>query len=214
MYHDIGGSMCQRGGEQHDNRTKDWLRRSVIDYGRIYCIRIDVCLRAEDVTMTTIAYRDGILAVDRQMAHGHYIRETDCKLQLVHNSYSVDYAIAFTGTISMGKAFVKWMEEGCVEGGFPIKDIDRKSAFHALTVQRTGSIPACKYWGNDLIPISEDDAPYAAQGSGDEFALGAMYQGATAIEAVQAANKHCAWSGYGVLYVDVAGDFEIKRAKV
>lgn len=163
--------------------------------------------------MTTIAYRDGILAVDRQMAHGHYIRPTDCKLQVVHTAFSVDYAIAYSGTISMGQAFVQWMEAGRVEGEFPIKIIDRKMGFHALVVQRpavTGR-PSCAYYGNDLIPISEDEAPYAAQGSGDEFALGAMWQGATAVQAIQAANALCAWSNYGVMYVDLTGDFLIHR---
>ena len=163
--------------------------------------------------MTTIAYRDGILATDRQMAHGHYIKPTDCKLHLVQSTFSIDYAIAFSGTFSMGLAFVEWIKEGQMLGKFPIKNIDNKMAFHALVVQRmVGSQNSrCDYYGTDLIPISEDDTPYTAQGSGDEFALGAMWHGATAVQAVQAANEHCAWSGYGVLYVDLPGDFKIRR---
>ncbi len=162
--------------------------------------------------MTTIAYRDGILATDRQMAHGSYIRPTDCKLHVLKASYSMEYAVAFAGTISMGLAFVEWIKEGQVKGDFPIKNIDHKSAFHALVVQRVAaSQPVCNYYGNELIPISEGEAPYAAQGSGDEFALGAMWQGATAVQAVRAANAHCAWSNYGVMYVDLTGDFLIHR---
>jgi len=162
--------------------------------------------------MTTIAYREGILAVDRQMAHGHYVRPVDCKLHVIHTSFSVDYAIAFAGTISMGLAFVQWMEAGRVEGEFPIKVIDRERGFHALAVQRVAAgPPSCQYYGNDLIAISEDDAPYAAQGAGDEFALGAMWMGASAVQAVQAANAHCSWSDYGVMYVDLTGDFLIHR---
>lgn len=162
--------------------------------------------------MTTIAYRDGILAVDRQMSHGHYVRATDMKLHLIKSSYSIDYAFAFAGTITMGLAFVEWVKEGMVKGEFPIADVDKKAAFHSLLVQRVAGSqsPPVRYFGNDLIGMSEDEVPYTAQGAGDEFALGAMYHGASAVEAVRAANRMCAWSGYGVQYVDVV-DFEIKR---
>jgi len=169
--------------------------------------------------MTTIVYRDGILATDRQMAHGQYVRPTDMKLHLVISYGGTHYALAFAGVVTFGLAFAKWVEEGKVEGEFPIKNIDDKINFHALLVQRRygtdGVIqPKCQYYGNNLIAMSEDEVPYVAQGTGDEFALGAMHHGANAIEAVQAANAMCAWSSFGVLYVDLLadeGDFEIKR---
>lgn len=164
--------------------------------------------------MTTIAYRDGILAVDRQMCHGHCVRPTNLKLHKVHSSYSIDYAVAFTGTIIMGLAFVEWVKDGSVRGKYPIADVNQKQDFHCLLVQRCVNDrdhPVVKYFGNDLIGLLEEETvPYLAEGRGDEFALGAMHHGATAVEAVQAANHGCAFSGYGVRYIDVAGDFEIK----
>ena len=163
--------------------------------------------------MTTVAYRNGVLAVDRQMTHGQFSRPTDCKLQIVHTSFSRSLAIAFTGSYAMGLAFCKWMEAGSVQGEFPML-IDRKAGFHALVVPKTIGIAGpdeCQYYSSDLIAISEAEAPYVAQGAGDEFALGAMWQGATAVQAIQAANAHCLFSNYGVLYVDVTGDFLIHR---
>ena len=169
--------------------------------------------------MTTIAYRDGILAVDRQMVHGHFARPTDMKLHKIKSVEGIEYAFAFSGTIIMGLAYVEWIEKGMPRGDFPIKDINKERSFYSLLVKRFFDTdatvrPEVQYFDNDLIGMSEDEVPWAAQGSGDEFALGAMFHGATAIEAVQAANAQCAWSGYGVNYIDVAGDFQIKRLKI
>lgn len=166
--------------------------------------------------MTTIAYRDGILAVDRLMAHGSFIRPTDMKMRIIKTRQGLDYALVFTGSIVMGVAFEQWIEEGRVRGEYPMKDIDQQKAFHALLVERHVNDldhPTVQYFGNDLIGMSEDEMQYVAQGTGDEFAYGAFFMNATAVEAVQAANAQCAWSGFGVLYVDVKGDFEIKRWK-
>lgn len=165
--------------------------------------------------MTTIAYRDGILAVDRQLCHGDYVRPTDLKLHKIRSSYSIDYGFAFAGSVVMGLAFVEWVKEDMVRGKYPIQDINKKQGFHALLVQRNGGdIPTVRYFDNDLIGMPEDEMPYLAEGAGDEYALGAMYMGATAVEAIKAANHSCAYSGYGINYLDVAREFEIKREKV
>jgi hypothetical protein len=146
------------------------------------------------------------------MNHGDCIRPTDQKLFRVHSSYSIDYAISFAGTIVMGLAFVEWVKGGMIKGEYPIKNIDQKQIFHCLLVRRNGiGTPTVQYFGNDLIGLLEVDFEYLAEGRGDEFALGAMHHGATAVEAIQAANHNCAFSGYGVNYIDVPGDFEIKR---
>ena len=168
----------------------------------------------EESSITTLAYRDGILAVDRQASHGSSIRPTDMKIRLIKTRQGIDYALAFTGALTMGLAFEEWVKEGQRPGEFPIKDMDTHKYFHALLVKRNGSDkPTIQYFGNDLIGLSEDEIEYTAQGTGDEFAYGAFFMNATAVEAVQAANVQCAWSGFGVLYVDVKGDFEIKRWK-
>lgn len=165
--------------------------------------------------MTTIAYRDGILAVDRMMNHCDVVRPTDLKLHKVHSSYSIDYAVAFAGTCIMGLAFVEWVKEGRVRGKYPINNIDKKVGFQCLLVQRNGhDKPTVQYFDNDLIGMPLQEMPYAAEGRGDEFALGAMFMGASAVEAVQAANHNCAYSGYGVNYIHVSGEFEIKRLAV
>lgn len=164
--------------------------------------------------MTTIAYRDGILAVDRMLYHEGVIRPTDMKLHKIKSTFSVEYAIAFAGTLSMGLAFVEWVKEGQVKGQYPIKDIDPKQVFNCLLVQRVGILPpVVQYFCADLISMPEKEAPYLAEGDGDEVALGAMYMGATAIEAVEAACHHTAYSGYGVNYIDVSGDYAIRSEK-
>lgn len=170
--------------------------------------------------MTTIVYKDGILASDRQMAQNDIVHPCDSKL-LVAKAKNGDSiaAIGFAGHAVLGQAFVKWIEDGRPEK-FPATH-DGKSYFYALMITPVfaadghRTIPhKVEYWDMELFPLDETGHPYSAQGAGALIAMGALYAGATAIGAVRAANYHSPDSGFGISYIDLNNEegLEIKRA--
>ncbi len=151
--------------------------------------------------MTTIAYRDGILAVDRMATFGDIKESTDHKLEVFRRPYS---AVAIAGTLALGIAFFDWCREGR-QGKFELDPWTNpdKEYVTALIVTRINA-SNCKveyHTGNQSIEWPSDR--YRAIGNGAEFAMGAMHHGATAVEAVQAAIEHSVYSGYGVVWVDI-----------
>lgn len=150
--------------------------------------------------MTTVAYRDGILAVDRQGNWGDIIEKTDNKIRLFENK---ETAIAICGNFINAFHFMDWYRDwDGLDGTFVPLDDDRRGGFTACIVQRkhVDEIHA-DCWNQFGYPISVNE-PYDAWGMGAECALGAMYAGADAIDAVMAGGKHLSHSGFGCRYVD------------
>lgn len=171
------------------------------------CVVTEVRKSTKDNNMTTTAYRDGVLAVDRIMTHGYNYEETDTKLRLIHNFQRVkgDYAaIVVSGDLANAYTFMDWFEAEYPKG----KKIEfahdiEEHRFKAITVNRLDDAELIvNYWDSSMYPFVITDLPYSAYGVGDDLALGAMHHGATAIEAVEAANHHCMYSGFGVLSID------------
>jgi len=169
--------------------------------------------------MTTIVYRDGILAADRQMSQNGIVHACDAKLVVVKCDTG-DVAIGFAGQIALGLAFAEWVEKGLVRGEFPAV-VSSKDYFHALLVRPVYGDDArrvmphrVEYWDSALFPLDETADVYSAQGIGAAIAVGALYQGASAIGAVRAANYHCPDSGFGISYIDMNSKLglEVKRA--
>lgn len=122
--------------------------------------------------MTTIAYRDGILAFDSAMTLDHLRLGAHTKAWRYK-----DFFICGAGSYSEIQAFKDWFMSGMNgespyptdEGVFVIITPDRK----VLMCDPSGWFVA--------------DGPYHAWGSGMAIALGAMAAGASAIKAVEAA---------------------------
>lgn len=147
--------------------------------------------------MTCIAYRDRLIAVDRQITHNGLIDQTDDKI-FINNDTTV---IAFAGPIVVGYVFKKWYFNGYKREEWPFStEIPDRCNFVAL-VMRTDT-KTLEYWDDILSPMQLDPQIYHAYGSGREVALGAMHEGATPQNAVKAANKHLDDCGFGVCYVD------------
>lgn len=166
--------------------------------------------------MTTIVYRDGILATDRQMVATYHVLPAIDKLVLVKTrDGKQEYAVALSGILSMGLAFIEWLKVGLPEGGYRHKIVD-KMTFQAIYIRRNshGGKPTVMYQDELMWPLDETAQPYSAEGAGNEIAIGALYQGATAVEAVRAANHHHAHSGFGIMWVDMAAaDFKIQHIR-
>lgn len=127
--------------------------------------------------MTTIAYRAGVLAADSSCwegsTHVHPIKK-------IFRVRSV--IIGCAGYVTDIKAFVRWIENGADEAEFP-----RMDEFAALVISDDGKVRSFEQVSPDPIPVL---GAYCAIGQGSDVALGAMWAGATAVQAVKAAKAH------------------------
>lgn len=128
------------------------------------------------VRMTTIAYRDGVLAADSLVTLG------DTK---VHGRYHKivrigGHLIGTAGSVAACQNFLDWLREGDEDSVPP------KGEYKALVVNPKGKVR--EFEGGSLLPVPRG-AKFYSIGSGAPYALAAMYAGATATEAVKIAAK-------------------------
>lgn len=139
--------------------------------------------------MTTIAYKDGILAVDsRETIHteagGTRVFNNCIKAQhdeekniiVAHCGDSAEAQQAQDWYLSKGRKKKPEFEEGV---DFALYILKKKGLF---------------YMGANLHEIQLHEE-YYADGSGVKIALGAMYAGASAVDAVEAAAEHDPYTG-------------------
>jgi len=132
--------------------------------------------------VTTVAYRDGILAADRQCS---YHCMPVAKIRRLKDGSLVGMA----GNGPACEEAVSWLDCG---GQKPVIDKDRPFTLLRLYVNgRVEKIEDLNYPLQILLP-------YFAIGSGADYAMGAMAHGATAEEAVLIATKHDESTGGGV----------------
>lgn len=126
--------------------------------------------------MTTIAYRDGVLASDSlatlgdTKAHGHYQ-----KIRRIG-----DYMVGAAGSVADSQNFVNWLRSGDEENPPP------KGNYSALIIDPRGRVREIE--NGSVLPVPRA-AKFFSIGSGAPYALAAMYAGATAAEAVRIAAK-------------------------
>lgn len=125
--------------------------------------------------MTTIAYRDGIVAVDRA-SFGGGVRMADViKVRRIR-----DKIVVGAGDLGSLQAFTRWVERGMPGDDQPKLGDD----FEGLLWD--GS--AWRWYDDHLAPCIWADE-FWTLGTGHAVALGALYQGATAVEAIEIACK-------------------------
>ena len=130
--------------------------------------------------MTTIVYRDGIIAADSKVSHGSYF------------AYSMNKIIRVNGFIAGVCGYAVDLEElrkYLLQGNFKLRP------------GLCGNSDAIIYNGKHLWYVDNNSLPmrinkgFVACGSGYSAALGALHHGATAIEAVKVACKIDGHSG-------------------
>lgn len=126
--------------------------------------------------MTTICYRDGVLAADSLVTLGS---------TKVHGNYQKirrigEYLVGTAGSVADCQAFVVWLKE-CDSTQPP-----PKGEYGALVVGPQGRVREIE--NGSVLPCPRG-AKFFALGSGGPYALAAMYAGATATEAVKIAAK-------------------------
>jgi len=145
--------------------------------------------------MTTIAYCNGVLAADGQVSGAPGVRWT---MKLFRRDGAV-YGGA--GARSDIQALADWYFGDRKEPPKYFLHGDEKPSASILVMHDHGRVYHCNY---DACPMAIPG--YAAIGSGADYAVGAMFMGASAIRAVEAAICHDSDSGGGMVYADRGGD--------
>lgn len=141
--------------------------------------------------MTVIAWRGNTIAADRMQCHG----DTQAQIEKIHKEPGgVIFAIA--GGASAGRLLMDWYREGADPSKWP-KCQEHPELWASLIVWEPNT-PYPFYYQQFPSKLYTRPNDYFVWGSGREVAIGALYHGATAIEAVEAANHHCAGCGFGV----------------
>lgn len=135
--------------------------------------------------MTTIVYRDGVMAADTLVTDAGSVRRgTARKIFRTANGALVGVA----GASGLTSRFVQWIENGEPEAALPrMPDGQQMSA---LVAYSDGSVAVF----NETLLRQKVVAPFEAVGSGNEIALGALAMGARAEEAVLVACQFDVWS--------------------
>ena len=134
--------------------------------------------------MTTVAYKDGVLACDKQGTDCNVATGADYKAIIAGNTVYV-----ITGTLTRGLRFIGWLTNGS-EGKPPkLKD--------TLVIEFDKITGMCKLHESAHVALPVTDR-IMAKGSGGDIALGAMHAGATPREAVKIATKLDIYTGIGV----------------
>lgn len=148
--------------------------------------------------MTTIAYRDGIIAADSWATYGEEgsARRHTCKKlfrkTVTQGKKSFDVIIATAGESSPGMVFVDWYGTGK-----PVPDLFLHIGgdFTCLVLTPQGLFEYDVYCRGEQVM---DD--FYAVGSGAKVALGAMAAGKSAIEAVRIATRYDPYTGGRIVH--------------
>lgn len=166
--------------------------------------------------MTTIAYKDGVLAADGRETEDGVITSEKCQkiFQMSDGRY-----VAISGDSDWRAVKALIDECGDVpdildlvsveqEHGLIIADPEKKRLTYAYVMP--ADYPRTTYTAETLeLPL---DRPFAT-GSGGSFAIGAMFAGKSAVEAVEIAKKSDIYSGGDVSYVRLWGVDRKKRKR-
>lgn len=141
--------------------------------------------------MTTIAYRDGIVAANTGGSRGATIIDGFRKIARTSDGTLVGAA----GTAVYMAAMIRWADGGMVSDQ-PVARADDDGCDAALIIRADDVIEVHEVGGFYTI-----SAAYCAIGSGRDQALGAMFAGADVETAVRASISHDAWTNGDVVCV-------------
>lgn len=146
--------------------------------------------------MTTICYRNDILAADTRAYSGGKA-PIGSKTKIFHDPELKLASGCSTTAVGFGERFWMWLTGEIGDQDF--KESQPEEGFTAITIQ-DGEV---FIYDNSPFPTGPLKADYFAIGSGREYALGAMEMGASAIEAVRVACKHDVWTAEPIMAIDL-----------
>ena len=143
--------------------------------------------------MTTVAYKDGLLACDS------LISMTD------NINYGEKYLITdkhvwgFAGCRGNVLLFIEWINAGMDRKALPA--IAKDDGFSAIQIDRNDL--TVSVWFPPQLIAQKINSDHEAIGSGGSIAMGAMGFGASAAEAVEVAARHDVYTGGPIHVIDV-----------
>lgn len=139
--------------------------------------------------MTTIAYKDGVMAADSRAYSGDSTPiGHKTKIHRLEDGSLIGVSSCKPG---VPETFIKWVREGANIDKTPNMVMD----FLALHVKPTITGDAeITFYNSCFVAAGPVFGPYFSIGSGEKYALGAFSMGADAVQAIQAACMHDAWS--------------------
>jgi ATP-dependent protease HslVU (ClpYQ) peptidase subunit len=152
--------------------------------------------------MSTVVYRDGILAADTLMVQGSIKCPEGMNKAMMGKTHPVIYAMAGrTAALATAVRLIESMPVAPWDGGdYPSKPpMDSNSELAIF--HRDGRIFSIETDGMWFEPAH---VPFMALGSGAKAALGALHMGADAVRAVEVASLIDAFSGGPVVTLRVA----------
>lgn len=136
--------------------------------------------------MTTIAYRDGVLAADTLQTSGSVRVGLTVKIDRRDDGTMV----AACGDAAYAHKFRAWVMAG-EQGDAPLPQRENgNDEGSGIIFRPDGTVVRCEAGG--LFTMT---GPHHAFGSGREFALGVMALGMGALEGIKAAMAHCIYTG-------------------
>lgn len=146
--------------------------------------------------MTTIVYRDGVLAADRRAYSGDK-KPIGSKTKIHRLEDGTLFGVS-SSNVGADSLLRRWIESGCVTAA---TDQLKPDSFELIVIKPTGDV----FYANGNLDLTGPlEAEYFAIGSGDHYALGALAMGASAEVAVQIASDLDIWSGGGVTTMALA----------
>ena len=156
--------------------------------------------------MTTIAYRNGVMAADTLANDGTL--KVCCNSKKILHVFTRFSLIGCAGYVSETEAFAEWLEGGMQPGEKPKVSENFDTIEVALPTAADPGV--VHHWDDHLTPYRLD-AEFYALGNGGHFAMGAMAAGCSAEEAVKLAIEHTIHSG-GEVQIMRLSDFAVKAA--
>ena len=156
--------------------------------------------------MTAIAYRDGILAVDRQVTWGNIATITN-KVHTINIPGIGLCLVAMSGKLRPVDDIVEHLKTTVRGRKEPFSDMNPDSRYGIAVTQERVVYPI---YGDGKLGLP-DTNEFIAEGSAFEFLMGTMAAGCGSEEAVRLACHYCDSCGQGVDCYDVA--YTLKRAQ-
>lgn len=159
--------------------------------------------------MTTICYRDGVMAADSRAYSGDKVPiGTKQKIHVMPNGALLASSSTLVG---MPEAFTEWVRRTIVnKEAVRAASTDENFGVQSILVWPDGEV---FYWCDGRHWAGPVKAEFFALGSGDQYAYGAMKAGASAEKAVRIACECDTWSSEPVQVVTLADGIEQARSK-
>ena len=144
--------------------------------------------------MSVLVYRDGCLAVDSGCFQGDIYTGSVKKMLIIPSGL-----VAGVGNYDDVIQFFDWFKNN--------RDTEKPSLggpFTGIYVHQSGEV---LHYDNSLSPFTIQ-APFIAEGSGREIALGALAKGASAREAVQITCRFCVRTREPIYWATVPFDWD------